>query len=120
MKTAIRILFPFFLLLSFSTCAPHYEQRISAKTYHFHNAFGEEWAWIELRDDGTFEFNRSNATSYRPSGSYKVVKEEVILTVDENEQYCFTIQDQDLLFKDGTFALGILAVGSRFEAAPEE
>ena len=75
----------------------------------------EEWAWVLLEDENKFQFNRGNATSYRPVGNYSVENNELILKVNDDEVYRFEIKGSSLIFKSGEYAEGLLESGTVFE-----
>lgn len=74
----------------------------------------KEWAWVILEKDNQFEFNRSMATSYRPTGTYKIEENILILFINDDETYRFNIKDDQLIFLDGDYASDIVEVGSVF------
>ena len=75
----------------------------------------EDFAWVLLEEDQQFEFNRGSNTSYRPRGIYSLKDNEVILTVNDDEVYTFTIEDNNLIFKSGEFAKDLVPTGTVFE-----
>jgi len=63
---------------------------------------GIAWAWVELKENNEFEFNRGNITSYWPRGSYSIQEGELILKVSDKEEYKFKIEGEKLVFESGT------------------
>ena len=59
----------------------------------------EDWAWVNLKENHQFEFNRNIATSYLPTGTYKVENHTLILMANENELYYFTIDGDELILQ---------------------
>lgn len=80
----------------------------------------EDWAWVLLKESHQFEFNRGNATSYRPSGTYSIVDNILTLTVHENEEYIFTIDGDKLIFKSGDFIGDLIKEGVVFKLTDKE
>lgn len=75
----------------------------------------EDWAWVLLKEDNKFEFNRDLATSYLPMGTYSI--EDNILTLESNvnEEYKFTIDGDKLIFNSSTTVGAIVKEGSVFK-----
>lgn len=72
------------------------------------------FAWVVLEENNEFEFNRSIATSYRPRGSYSIQNGELILKVDDTEEYKFKIDGEKLVFESGTYVENLLEKGTVF------
>ena len=64
----------------------------------------DELSWILLYDNNEFIFNRSIATSYRPTGSYSINNGMLILHVADSEEYVFDINNGELIFRSGVYA----------------
>jgi hypothetical protein len=78
------------------------------------------YSWVLLEGYDKFEFNRYLTTSYRPKGTYEVKSNQLILTVNENEKYIFTIdENKNLVFKEGKYAEEIIPAGTIFELSEE-
>lgn len=71
-------------------------------------------AWIELKKNNRFEFNRSMATSYRPSGTYSIQDDILTLVVSDDEFYHFKIEEDELVFVEGSYLNGLIEEGSVF------
>jgi len=67
--------------------------------YVLQGAETEDWAWVILKENHQFEFNRNIATSYLPIGTYKVENHTLILMANENEYYYFTINGDELILQ---------------------
>lgn len=76
-------------------------------------------AWVELQEDNRFEFCRHVATSYWPQGDYIVKKDELVLSVAENEQYRFSIAGDKIVFQGGEYAESLIAIGAVFTRVAE-
>lgn len=76
-------------------------------------------AWIELKKNNQFEFNRSMATSYRPSGTYSIQEDTLTFVVSEDEFYRFKIEEDELVFVEGSYLNGLIEEGSVFEYSNE-
>jgi hypothetical protein len=74
-----------------------------------------ELAWVILKDDGKFVFNRNLATSYDPTGTYTVEKGMLILSVSADETYRFKIDGDNLIFESGKLAESLIKKGSIFK-----
>lgn len=72
----------------------------------------EKFVYVLLDEDGYFEFHRGLALSYLPMGKYEVEGEKLVLKVNEEEEYLFVINGDELIFQ-GEIE-GILESGSRF------
>ena len=72
----------------------------------------EKFTYVLLDEEGHFEFSRGMVLSYRPMGTYEVEGKKLILKANENEEYLFFIQGDELIFQDEIE--GILKRGSRF------
>lgn len=90
------------------------KQGLKTGKYVMQNTDVEEWAWVELRNDNQFEFNRSGATSYRPMGTYSIKDNILILSVNESEVYNFLVDGDKLVFKSGEFADNLVKEGAVF------
>lgn len=74
----------------------------------------EDWAWVVLAEDNRFEFNRSMATSHRPSGTYTIEKGFLTLTGYADEVYIFKIDGTTLIFESGERAESLVPKGAKF------
>lgn len=103
------------LLLGTVTILLRHTNSLPTGRYVMQNAQHPEWAWVDLGEDNSFEFNRGSATSYRPRGTYSIEKGSLILaTPHANEVYVFRIDGKALVFESGERAEGLLAKGTRF------
>ena len=59
----------------------------------------ENYAWVLLKEDNKFEFNRSLTSSYVPIGHYLVENNTLKLIVNEDEIYTFSVDEDKLIFK---------------------
>lgn len=71
-------------------------------------------AWVVLKENNEFEFNR-NIASYRPIGSYSIKDGELILKVNDKEEYKFKIDGEKLVFESGTYIKNLLKEGAVFQ-----
>lgn len=67
--------------------------------YVLQGAETEDWAWVILKENHQFEFNRNITTSYIPMGTYKVENQTLILMSNINEVYYFTIDRDELILQ---------------------
>lgn len=67
--------------------------------YVLQGAETEDWAWVILKENHQFLFNRNLATSYLPMGTYTVENSTLILKANENELYYFTIDGDELILQ---------------------
>lgn len=75
----------------------------------------EVWAWVLLKEDSKFEFNRNMATSYLPIGTYEVNGGFLVLTVSPDETYRFKINGDTLVFESGKMAEPFIEKGAIFK-----
>lgn len=97
------------MILLFSSCLGNAELKMG--TYYL-DGNPENFTYVLLDEEGHFEFSRGMILSYRPMGTYEVEGEKLILRANENEEYLFFIQGDELIFQDEIE--GILESGSRF------
>ena len=62
------------------------------------------WSWVLLEEDRQFKFNRHSAMSYMPMGKYYIEENKLVLYVDDNEKYVFTIRE------DGSLERGLVTI----------
>lgn len=86
--------------------------------YEVENGFA--WAWVILEENNEFEFNRGISTSYCPRGSYSIQEDELILKVDDTEQYKFKIDEKKLVFESGTDIGNLLEKGAVFQFSDKD
>lgn len=103
------------VIFSFGCSTNDQTEKLKTGKYDMQGAPMEDWAWILLNEDYTFEFNRNLATSYRPRGSYSIENGELILFVNDAENYKFTLEDEKLIFESGEFAETLIEKGTIFE-----
>lgn len=72
-------------------------------------------AWVTLKENKEFIFNRHIATSYDPIGNYDINGDTLKLTVDNNEEYIFKINGDELIFESGTNIGALLVKGDVFQ-----
>lgn len=75
----------------------------------------EGWAWVLLKEDSKFVFNRNMATSYLPIGTYEVNDGILVLTVSTDETYRFRIEGDTLVFESGKMAEPFIEKGAIFK-----
>ena len=75
----------------------------------------EDWAWVNLKENHQFEFNRNIATSYVPTGTYKVENHTLILSSSLNEVYYFTIDGDELILQGNKLTVDLLKDKSVFK-----
>ena len=102
-KLKKRLIYLMLFLLVFtiiSGCSPK-EKNSEPKLgkYVLQGAETEDWAWVILKDNHQFLFNRNLATSYLPMGTYTVENTTLILKANENELYYFTIDGDELILQ---------------------
>lgn len=79
----------------------------------------EGWSWVLLKENSQFEFNRG-ITSYRPEGTYSIKDGMLILYVNEDESYVFTIDGDKLIFNRGDFIGNLIKEGAIFKLSESE
>jgi hypothetical protein len=77
-------------------------QSIKAGRYVMENTETEDWSWIDIKKGNTYEFNRANNVSYRPSGKYTVENNKLILNIGDNSYYTFLIDGDSLIYESTT------------------
>jgi len=80
----------------------------------------DDFTWVLLKENSEFEFNRGLSTSYRPEGTYSIEDGMLTFYVSEEESYIFTIDGDNLIFKRGEFADGLIEEGAIFKLSDEE
>jgi hypothetical protein len=83
--------------------------------YVLQGAETEDWAWVLLKENHQFEFNRNLATSYVPMGTYKVENHTLILSSSLNEVYYFTIDGDELILQGNKLTVDLLKDKSVFK-----
>lgn len=71
-------------------------------------------ASVILEDENKFEFRRHFASSYAPTGEYIIEDNKLVLQVNDDEYYTFSIKDNQLIFEDGTYTDSFLSAGTVF------
>lgn len=97
------------MILLFSGCQEKVELKMGNYLLDGEN---ENFTYVLLEENGSFQFSRGMALSYRPMGTYEVQGEELILKANVDEEYHFIIDGDELIFQDEIE--GILESGSRF------
>ncbi|WP_432666942.1 hypothetical protein R9X47_11350 [Wukongibacter baidiensis] len=77
-------------------------------------------AWVILKENNQFEFNRHIVTSYRPRGSYSIQDGELILRVNDSEEYKFKIDGEKLVFESGTHIGSLAKEGAVFQLSDKD
>jgi hypothetical protein len=77
-------------------------QSKKAGRYVMENTETEDWSWIDIKKGNTYEFNRANNVSYRPSGKYTVENNKLILNIGDNSYYTFLIDGDSLIYESTT------------------
>ncbi|MTI47912.1 hypothetical protein [Sporosalibacterium faouarense] len=78
------------------------------------------WAWVVLKENNEFEFMRSLATSYIPRGTYSINDNILTLYANEDETYIFTIDEGNLIFQSGKYAVRMIEKGTVFKLSNKE
>ncbi|MBS3990580.1 MAG: hypothetical protein KGZ51_00780 [Erysipelothrix sp.] len=116
MKKIAMLILLVLLVTSVSACTVYTPNRLpDLGKYTMKDADDPEYAWVLLKEDNKFEFNRHIATSYRPSGSYSVEDDKLTLMVSEEEVYIFLIKGNRLIFESSGSVGAIVEVGTIFE-----
>lgn len=76
--------------------------------------------WVSLTADNQFVFNRGSVLSYRPSGTYSIDKDRLILTASPDEIYRFKIQKDAIVFESGALAERFVIKGTVFDLVRDE
>ncbi len=78
-------------------------------------------AWLTIKKDGEYEFMLNLLSSYFPRGTYEVKGKELILYVDEEETYKFTIEADKLIFDSSSSVISQNIVrGSVFKLSVDD
>ena len=91
-----------FLVLIFITLSGCSSQSIKTGRYVMENTANDDWSWIDINENNTYEFNAAIHVSYRPSGKYTVENNKLILKVGDNSSYTFRIDGNSLIFESTT------------------
>lgn len=62
---------------------------------------GDGLASVTLSADNEFTFSRGIMYNYVPTGNYSIKKSKLILHVTDNEEYVFTIKNEQLIYVSG-------------------
>ena len=127
MKLMKKLKLPIFICLLLTSvllptaCNPQSKPKeLATGKYVMQNETVEDWAWVLLKENYQFEFNRDMGTSYRPTGAYEVKDNELFLKADAATKYKFEISEDQLIFKglvseSGEILDGIPEIGSVFK-----
>lgn len=79
------------------------------------------FAFLKIRKDQTFEFNRHIATSYDPTGNYIISGNKLILKVNgsDDETIIFVMNGDVLKFDSGELVENLVEKGKIFKRQPE-
>lgn len=108
----------FIIIIALITSACTYQNKVEKRIigkYVVNGVDSERLGWIMIEEDRTFVFNRGNATSYRPEGTYKVKQDKLILSVNDDEVYYFKINGDSLIFESGEMAEELIDIGTVYE-----
>ncbi len=121
MKTKLALLLMVISLLVTSGCSKFdKKEELKLGQYTMQNSQGEDWAWVILKEENKFEFNRNMATSYDPMGTYSIKDHRLVLKADLSEIYIFEIDGDKLIFSSGDGAKGLLEEGAVFKLMKEK
>jgi hypothetical protein len=121
MNKVIKIILTGLFIISLSACTVYTPNRLpDLGKYTMKNADNPEYAWVLLKEDNQFEFNRNIATSYRPSGSYSIEDDVLTLMVSDEEMYIFLIKGNQLIFQSSGSVGAIVEVGTIFELSTKK
>lgn len=116
MKKIARIIILVLIISAISACTTYTPKRLpDLGKYSMKDADNAEFAWVLLKEDNQFEFNRHIATSYRPTGSYTIEDDVITLTVSKDEIYIFKIKGKQLIFESHGTIDALVDVGTIFE-----
>ncbi len=115
MKKVILSFLIIMFITSLSACAEYTPNRLPSLGMYVMIQSDPEFAWVLLKEDNQFEFNRNLATSYRPTGSYSVEDDVLTLMVSNEEVYIFKIKGKQLIFESSGSIGAIVEVGTVFE-----
>jgi len=79
----------------------------------------ELMAWVLLKENKEFQFNRNIYMSYLPFGTYSIDGNKLILYVNENESYLFIIAGDNLIFESSNGINAIVEKGTVFKLSNE-
>lgn len=65
--------------------------------YVYQTVASPDHAWVQLNDDMTYEYAPGMAISYRPNGTFTVVKDTITLFVADDEGIEFELNDKGQL-----------------------
>lgn len=83
--------------------------------YVIQGAESEWMAWVLLKENKEFQFNRDVYMSYLPFGTYSIDGNKLILYVNENESYVFKIEGDNLIFDSSNGIDAIVEKGTVFK-----
>lgn len=88
-------------------------------TYRIVSSEGICKSYVVLKENNEFEFTRDIVLSYLPVGTYSVDGDRLILSVNTNESYVFTVEEDKLIFESGSANDNIVKKGSVYELSEE-
>jgi len=100
-------------------CACSNNENLEIGMYRSAESTKYGYAEITLSENNEFVFGVATY-SYCPSGKYTVEGNALILTVNEEEKFIFTIDDEKLIFESGEWAEKVLDKGTVFQLFQEE
>lgn len=100
-KSLIVLLAITILLVLLGGCLKEEMPNLPTGTYEMKDASQILPPYISLKEDHTFIFVFSALSSQLPIGTYKIVKDELVLTLDTEEKttYVFKIDNGNLVFQ---------------------
>lgn len=115
MKKVVLSFLIIMVITSLSACTQYTPNRLPSLGKYVMMQNDPEFAWVLLKENNEFEFNRNLATSYRPTGSYSVEDDVLTLMVSNDEVYIFKIKGKQLIFESSGSIGAIVEVGTVFE-----
>lgn len=119
MKSKLAIFALISIILLFSGCSTDDQSFIEPGKYSMESSEVMDLPWIVIEEDYSFVFNRGGATSYRPTGTYTVKSNILILMASETEKYEFEIENEKLIFISGEMAEDLVTKGTTFHLIKE-
>lgn len=119
-RKALVLLFTFTLVFAMAYSIQNKAKELKTGKYVMQDTEIEDWAWVVLKGNNQFEFNRNSATSYRPSGIYSIEDNILTLFVSENEEYKFLVDGDKLIFKSDDTTTNLIEEGAVFKLSDKD
>ena len=114
----------YILIISFFVlivgCSVKDKTELETGKYVMEGSETKDLGWVILEEENKFEFNRGSVTSYRPTGTYSIEDDSLILFVSDKESYEFEIDGDKIIFISGDLIDSHIEKGTIFKLAKDK